>query len=138
MNISKRWLRDMVPGLTGDAAEIAEHLALRGAPVEGIESPGAELGDVVIGRVVSAGPHPNADRLSLCEVDGGDGIVRVVCGAPNVEAGTCYPFAPVGAVLPGAGTSIVSSSMYGTWKVEAFLDGSEKRCSSPTKFVIQP
>jgi phenylalanyl-tRNA synthetase beta chain len=101
MNISKRWLRDMVPGLTADTAEIAEHLALRGAPVEAIESPGAELGDIVIGRVVSASPHPNADRLSLCEVDGGDGIVGVVCGAPNVQAGTCYPFAPVGAVLPG-------------------------------------
>ena len=42
------------------------------------------------------------------------------------------------AVLPVAGTSIVTSSMYGTWKVEAFLDGDDRRCSRPRKFVIQP
>lgn len=44
----------------------------------------------------------------------------------------------VSAVLPVAGTSIVSSSMYGTWKVEAFLDGNEQRCARPTKFEIEP
>ncbi len=101
MNVSMRWLQAMVPGLDATAEELAEHLALRGAPVEEISSPGQGLGDIVVGRVLKAGPHPNADRLSLCEVDGGDGIVQVVCGAPNVEAGTFYPFAPVGAVLPG-------------------------------------
>ena len=76
-------------------------LARRGAPVEGAVSPGAELGDIVVGRVVTTGPHPNADRLSVCTVDAGAGVVHVVCGAPNVEAGSYYPFAPVGAVLPG-------------------------------------
>lgn len=101
MNVSYRWLKDMVPGLDLSPAEVADHLALRGAPVEEMESPGAELGDVVIGKVLTAGPHPNADRLSLCTVDGGDGVVQVVCGAPNVKAGSWYPFAPVGAVLPG-------------------------------------
>lgn len=101
MNVSKRWLRDMVPGLDATAEELAEHLAARGAPVESIGSPAEELGDIVVGRVIEAGPHPNADRLSLCLVDGGDGEVQVVCGAPNVKAGAWYPFAPVGAVLPG-------------------------------------
>lgn len=101
MNVSTRLLREMVPGLDGTPEELAEHLALRGAPVDEISSPGAELGDIVIGKVISAGQHPNADRLSLCEVDGGEGVVQVVCGAPNVKAGTYYPFAPVGAVLPG-------------------------------------
>ncbi len=47
-------------------------------------------------------------------------------------------FQEVNAVLPVAGTSIVTSSMYGTWKVEAFLDGDERRCSRPRKFTIQP
>jgi phenylalanyl-tRNA synthetase beta chain len=101
MNVSTRWLKDMVPGLEGTPEELADHLALRGAPVEEISSPGAALGDVVVARVVSAQQHPNADRLSVCEVDGGDGIVQVVCGAPNVKGGAYYPFAPVGAVLPG-------------------------------------
>ena len=47
-------------------------------------------------------------------------------------------FQEVNTVLPVAGTSIVTSSMYGTWKVEAFLDGDDRRCSRPRKFVIQP
>jgi phenylalanyl-tRNA synthetase beta chain len=101
MNISLRWLKDMVPGLGGSAEEIAEHLALRGAPVEEISSPGADLADIVVGKVLAAEQHPNADRLRVCQVEGGEGVVQVVCGAPNVEAGTYYPFAPVGAVLPG-------------------------------------
>ncbi len=47
-------------------------------------------------------------------------------------------FQEVNAVLPVAGTSIVTSSMYGTWKVEAFLDGNNRRCSRPRKFTIEP
>ncbi len=101
MNVSYRWLKDLLSGLDKTAAEVADHLALRGAPVEGMDSPGEALGDIVVGRVLEAGPHPNADRLSLCVVDGGEGAVQVVCGAPNVKAGAFYPFAPVGAVLPG-------------------------------------
>ena len=87
MNVSYRWLLDMVPGLALSPEELAEHLALRGAPVEGIVAPGAELADVVVGKVLTAEQHPNADRLSLCTVDGGSGVVSVVCGAPNVKAG---------------------------------------------------
>ncbi len=101
MNISLRWIRDMVAGLEGDAEAIAARLALRGAPVDGIEAPGEGLADIVVGRVVTAEPHPNADRLRLCTVDGGDGLKQVVCGAPNVTAGAFYPFAPIGSVLPG-------------------------------------
>lgn len=101
MNVSLRWLKEMVPGLSGTPEELAEHLALRGMPVEGMTSPGDALGDIVIGKVIGAVQHPNADRLRVCEVEGGDGVVQVVCGAPNVKAGTYYPFAPVGAVLPG-------------------------------------
>ncbi len=101
MNVSVRWLRDLVPGLRLSAAELAERLALRGAPVESAVSPGEGLGDIVVGKVLAAEPHPNADRLTLCRVDGGDGEVGVVCGAPNVRAGAWYPFAPVGSTLPG-------------------------------------
>jgi phenylalanyl-tRNA synthetase beta chain len=101
MKTSYRWLKDMVPGLVLPPKALAEHLALRGAPVEEITSPAAGLGDLVVGRVVTAERHPNADRLSLCTVDGGAGVVSVVCGAPNVKAGSWFPFAPVGAVLPG-------------------------------------
>ena len=112
MNVSYRWLKDMVPGLDLTPEEVASHLALRGAPVEGMESPGAALGDVVVGKVITAGRHPNADRLSLCTVDGGAGVVQVVCGAPNVKAGSWYPFAPAGSSLPG-GVQIKKSKIRG-------------------------
>src|SRR6056297_612526 len=101
MKASYRWLKDLVPGLQADPSALAEHLALRGAPVEDLARPGAALTDVVVARVLETGPHPNADRLSLCKVDAGGEPVSVVCGAPNVRAGAWYPFAPVGAVLPG-------------------------------------
>jgi phenylalanyl-tRNA synthetase beta chain len=101
MKVSARWIRDLVPGLEVTPREMADRLALRGAPVEDVTSPGEGLTDVVIGKVLTAQPHPNADRLTLCTVDGGQGVVQVVCGAPNVRAGGVYPFAPVGALLPG-------------------------------------
>jgi phenylalanyl-tRNA synthetase beta chain len=101
MNVSARWLRDLVPGLELSAQEIADRLALRGAPVDSVTAPGAGLGDIVVGKVLATERHPNADRLTLCTVDGGEGEVRVVCGAPNVRTGAWYPFAPVGSVLPG-------------------------------------
>ncbi|MGE0160613.1 MAG: phenylalanine--tRNA ligase subunit beta [Gemmatimonadales bacterium] len=101
MKVSPRWLRDMLPGLAATPEEIAERLAARGAPVESITSPGTALADVVVAKVLATAQHPNADRLTLCTVDGGQGEVQVVCGAPNVRAGGWYPFAPVGAALPG-------------------------------------
>jgi len=105
MNISHRWLQALVPGLRGSPKEIADRLAMYGAPVDEIVEVGAEISGVVIARVVDARRHPNADRLNLCQVDAGTGtLLNVVCGAPNVRAGSFYPFAPVGTSLPGGVT----------------------------------
>lgn len=102
MNISYRWLQSMAPGLEGSPHELAERLAMLGAPVDEVVDLGADLGDVVIARVDEVRQHPNADRLRICTVDaGGPERLQVVCGAPNVQAGGLYPFAPVGASLPG-------------------------------------
>lgn len=102
MNISYRWLRDLIPGLTASPEQVADRLAMLGAPVDEIVDIGGPLRDIVIARVVGAEQHPNADRLRLCRVDAGTGeTLQVVCGAPNVTAGSYYPFAPVGATLPG-------------------------------------
>jgi phenylalanyl-tRNA synthetase beta chain len=105
MNISYRWLCDLVQGLQLTPQEVADRLAMLGAPVDEVLDLGGPLRDIVIGRVVQAGRHPNADRLSVCTVDAGSGYtVQVVCGAPNVKDGAYYPFAPVGATLPGGVT----------------------------------
>ena len=101
MNISYAWLKSVAPGLSESPEELAERLALLGAPVEAITPVAAGLEDLVIGRVKKVRGHPNADRLSLCEVDNGEEVVQVVCGAPVIEEGGYYPFAPVGVTLPG-------------------------------------
>ena len=101
MKVSYRWVRDVAPGIDLTVDEAMARLALRGAPVEEAEDLAAGLEDIVIGQVLEARPHPNADRLTLCRVMGPDGEAPVVCGAPDVRPGSYYPFAPVGAVLPG-------------------------------------
>ncbi len=100
MNASYGWLRALTPALD-DPATLTQRMAGLGFPVEGLEWLGRDLAPIVVARVVEAGPHPNADRLSLCRVDAGSGeLLDVVCGAPNVRAGGTYPFIPVGGVLP--------------------------------------
>jgi phenylalanyl-tRNA synthetase beta chain len=104
MILSRRWLEDML-GRPLDPADLEQRLSMLGTPVEGIVPIHQDLGDVVIGAVLEVKKHPNADRLSLCLVNAGSAsggnAVEVVCGAPNVQAGKKYPYAPVGAVLPG-------------------------------------
>ena len=102
MNLSRRWLEGLL-GQPLDTAQIERILTAHCCPVEGIEPIHGDLGDVLVALVLEVKAHPNADRLRLCLVDAGgrDGPLEVVCGAPNVEAGKRYPFAPVGTTLPG-------------------------------------
>ncbi|MEO8635019.1 MAG: phenylalanine--tRNA ligase subunit beta [Gemmatimonadales bacterium] len=101
MNISRRWLEAFLQRRL-DAQETARRLVMLGAGVDAVESLHPGLDRVVIGLVESVRPHPNADRLRLCDVNDGSGTVQhVVCGAPNVTAGRKYPFARVGTTLPG-------------------------------------
>jgi phenylalanyl-tRNA synthetase beta chain len=102
MIVSRRWLEALL-GRALDARVAAEQLSMRCAPVDAVVPLHQDLGEVLIGRVLEVKKHPNADRLTLCLVDAGGsgGPLEVVCGAPNVQANKIYPFAPVGAVLPG-------------------------------------
>jgi phenylalanyl-tRNA synthetase beta chain len=100
MIVSRRWLEALL-GRGLDARTVAERLSMLCAPVDAVLPLHQDLGDVLIGRVLEVKRHPDADRLSLCLVDAGGEPVEVVCGAANVQAGKIYPFAPVGAVLPG-------------------------------------
>lgn len=101
MNISYRWLRSIAPSITDTPQRLADRLALLGAPVDEVTPLGESIRDIVIARVTEVRQHPNADRLRVCTVEAGGAPLQVVCGAPNVEAGGHFPFAPVGAALPG-------------------------------------
>ena len=102
MIVSRRWLEALL-GRPLDPRELEQRLAQLGVPVEAIVPLHQDLGDILVAQVLEVQKHLNADRLTLCSVDrGGAGSpVAVVCGAPNVQAGKKYPYAPVGAVLPG-------------------------------------
>src|SRR5437773_6709613 len=101
MIVSRRWLEALL-GRPLEGNDIADRLARQVAPVDGVVPIHQDLRDVVVARVLDVRQHPNADRLTLCQVDAGGGQpLEVVCGAPNVQAGKAYPFAPVGATLPG-------------------------------------
>src|SRR5438093_2320075 len=102
MIVARRWLEALLDRSL-DARDVAERLTLHAAAVDAVVPLHQDLSDVLIARVLEVKKHPDADRLSLCLVDrgGGGGPVEVVCGAPNVQAGKTYPYAPVGAMLPG-------------------------------------
>jgi len=77
-------------------------LTMGGLDVESVEPVAPAFDKVVVGQVLQAAKHPNADRLTLCKVDvGGDTTLAIVCGAPNVVAGMKAPVAMLGARLPG-------------------------------------
>ena len=101
MNASFEWLRAFVP-FKLSPTELRDLLTSRCATVDDVISLREDLRDIVIGRVVEAVKHANSDHLWLAKVDAGGGtLLEVVCGAANVSINTLYPFAPVGAVLPG-------------------------------------
>ncbi len=105
MRVPYSWLREYCdPGV--EPEELAERLAMTGTEVERVGSFGPPSSEgFVVGRVVTCEKHPDADRLSVCSVDTGDGQARtIVCGAPNVAAGQAVPVALPGASMPGGAT----------------------------------
>ncbi|MBN9407921.1 MAG: phenylalanine--tRNA ligase subunit beta [Burkholderiales bacterium] len=100
MQFPESWLREFCdPQLT--TAELADTLTMAGLEVEELQPVAPPFTQVVVGRILSAEQHPNADRLRVCQVDAGQGAaLSIVCGAPNARAGILVPCALVGAKLP--------------------------------------
>ena len=99
MKISYNWLKEYVSLDDVSPIELADKLTRAGLEIEGVE-PVASGNNLVIGKVLSVKPHPNADTLSVCDVDYGEGSVQIVCGAPNVKENKKVIVAKVGAKLP--------------------------------------
>ena len=101
MQFPESWLREFCdPPI--DTRELADLLTMAGLEVEGLRPVAPPFSGVVVAAIVATRPHPQADRLQICDVDGGQGLLQVVCGAPNARAGIRVPLAQVGAELPGA------------------------------------
>lgn len=101
MQLSLNWLREWAnPAAT--ATELAHKLNMAGLEAEASPLSAHALDGVVVGRILTAEKHPQADRLRVCTVDIGTGTPQqIVCGAPNARVGLCAPVATVGSTLPG-------------------------------------
>ncbi len=100
MKIAESWLREWVnPDM--DTESLAHQLTMLGHEVDDVVVDGDGLDGVVVGEVLSVAKHPDADRLSVCQVSTGSGEpLEIVCGAPNVVAGMKTPLAQPGVTLP--------------------------------------
>ena len=113
MKFTLAWLKDHVD-TRASLGELVERMTMIGLEVESVENKAEVLAPFIIARVVSAEKHPNADKLSVCMVDTGDGApVQVVCGAPNARAGMKGVFAPPGTHIPGTGLDLKVGTIRG-------------------------
>ena len=99
MRVSYNWLSEYVK-LSVSPHELAQKLTMAGLEVEEVYSTLPDFRGITVARVLAVNKHPNADRLSICQVQTGKENLQVICGAPNVAAGQKVAFAPVGVTLP--------------------------------------
>ena len=113
MKFPLSWLKRYLE-TDADATAIADTLTRLGLEVEGIDNAAEALAPFVIAKVLTALPHPQADKLQVLTVDQGDGVpLQVVCGAPNARAGMVGVFGPAGALVPGLGVTLKVAAIRG-------------------------
>ena len=124
MKFTLSWLKTH---LVTDAPldRITDTLTQIGLELEGVANAGAPLADFRIAHVVETVPHPNADRLRVCTVDTGAGVVSVVCGAPNARTGMKAVFAAPGSVIPGSGVALKVGEIRGVKSAGMLLSARE-------------
>lgn len=112
MKFSLSWLKEHLD-TDADIHAVADCLNRIGLEVEGIENPADALSAFRIAKVISAAPHPQADKLQVLSVDAGGEPLQVVCGAPNARAGMLGVFGPAGAVVPANGMVLKVAAIRG-------------------------
>jgi phenylalanyl-tRNA synthetase beta chain len=142
MRISLNWLRELV-SFDLPAEDLADKLTMAGFEVEAIEDRRTWADGVVVGRILSAERHPNADKLQVCSVDvGGDAPLNIVCGAANARADLYVPVATIGTYLPNVDLKLRPTKLRGV-KSEGMICslaelGLEKESSGIYEFEGQP
>ena len=124
MKFTLSWLKTHLD-TDAPVAEIGATLTRIGLELEGIDDPTAAIAEFRIARVVEAVQHPNADRLRVCRVDTGHGIVSVVCGAPNARTGMKGVFAAPGSFIPGTSVTLRVGEIRGVQSAGMLLSARE-------------
>jgi phenylalanyl-tRNA synthetase beta chain len=136
MKTTLGWLKTHIE-LTASLGDMVTALAMRGLEVDAIEDRARDLRPFLVARVISAEPHPNADKLKLCRVDTGSREVQVVCGAPNAHAGMLGVFAPVGATIPRTGAVLKATTIRGVESQGMLCSGYELGLSEDHQGIIE-
>jgi len=135
MKVSLSWLKEYIP-VDLDPQDISDRLTMAGLEVDCVENLYDYLDNVVVAKVSELRKHPNADTLSCCMVDvGGDELVPIVCGAPNVRQGMTVACALPGAVLPGD-LKIKKSKLRGERSCGMLCSGSELRLAGDASGIM--
>lgn len=134
MKVTTKWLKEYVD-FDLNVDELADLLATSGTEAESIVAIGARYENVVVGQIKSIEAHPNADRLSYCQVELPDGVANIVCGAKNILVGQKVPVALPGAVLPG-GLMIKKSKLRGLVSEGMLCSGVELGISEEASGIL--
>lgn len=135
MRVPYSWLREYCdPGM--EPAALADRLVMTGTEVERLDTLGPSSTEgFVVGKVLEREQHPNADRLSVCRVDTGDGERTIVCGAPNVDAGQTVAVVLPGATMPG-GMKIRKAKLRGVPSEGMILSAAELEVAEESDGII--
>ena len=101
MNTTLSWIKAYVPDLDVTAQEFTDAMTLSGTKVEGFTAADRDLDNIVIGQIEKIEPHPDADKLIICQVNIGDKVIQIVTGAPNVKEGDKVPVVLDGGKVAG-------------------------------------
>lgn len=136
MKFSEQWLREWVDPAV-ETEQLCHQLTMAGLEVESVRPAAANLSRIVVGVIESVEPHPQADKLVVCQVNCGEAQQRkIVCGAPNARSGLHVPAALPGAELPG-GICIEASELRGVHSEGMLCGGSELGLSEDTDGLLE-
>lgn len=136
MKFTLGWLKDHLD-TTAPIETLVERLTNLGLEVESVTDQAAALRPFTVAYVISAEPHPNADKLRVCVVDTGTEKVQVVCGAPNARAGMKGVFAPSGTTIPGTGLLLKAATIRGVASNGMLCSEREMGLSDEHKGIIE-
>jgi phenylalanyl-tRNA synthetase beta chain len=136
MKFTLSWLKDHLD-TKASVAEIADTLTRVGLEVEEVFDPATALAPFTVAKVIKCEKHPNADKLSVCEVDTGAERLQVVCGAPNAREGLKGVFAPVGSYVPGIDLTLTKAKIRGVESNGMLLSERELELSDEHTGIIE-
>ncbi|MEX0744583.1 MAG: phenylalanine--tRNA ligase subunit beta [Phycisphaeraceae bacterium] len=136
MKFTLAWLKEHLD-TKASVEKIADALTCIGLEVEHVFDPATALAPFIVAEVVKCEKHPNADKLSVCEVDTGKERLQVVCGAPNARAGMKGVFAPAGSYIPGGGFTLTKAKIRGVESNGMLLSERELELSDEHTGIIE-